>query len=85
MEITQASEISQMLSAILSEIKKQSRHDDDLWSTEEIADFLKLSRKSVQNHIVKTQTFPDSVPLPTGGLRWISKEVREWAKKRKSR
>lgn len=56
---------------------------DDLWAAEEIALYLKLSKKSVQNHITSHDTFPEPVELITGGKRWVAKEVRAWVMKRR--
>ncbi len=83
MEVVQTQEISQGLAAILAELKKQRHADDDLWSTEEIADFLKLSKQSVQAHILGKGGFPEAIILPSNGRRWIAKEVKSWAVKRR--
>lgn len=83
MEVVQTQEISQGLAAILDELRRQRSLTDDVWTADEIADYMKLSKKSVQNTVLGDKTFPVSVPLPTGGRRWLSKEVREWFKKRR--
>lgn len=79
----QPHEISQGLSAILTELKKQKSMTDDLWAADEIADYMKLSKKSVQNKVLDEPTFPKSIPLPTGGRRWLAKEIRKWVEKRR--
>lgn len=65
---------------IRSFLRQQS---DELWRAEEIAGYLKLGKKSVQNRILSLPTFPPPVFLPTGEKtkRWVSKEVRAWALK----
>lgn len=70
-----------LLSEILGELRRQ-HNADDMWTADEIADFLKLSKKTVQNRILDDKTFPRSRTLPTGGRRWVAKEVIEWVKKR---
>lgn len=84
MELAHTQEISQGITAILTELRKQRSLSDDLWAAEEIADYMKLSKKSVQNRVLDDPTFPRSVALPTGGRRWWAKEIREWMKKRRS-
>lgn len=80
----QSHEIMQSLNAIQAELRKQRNQNDDLWAADEIADYMKLSKKSVQNGILNEQTFPKSIPLPTGGRRWLAKEIRKWVEKRRS-
>lgn len=73
-------EIEQQLLTTLQALQRQSI-PDDLWSVEKIAMYLDLSKKSVTNHILKSEAFPAPVILPTGGKRWVAKEVRAWALK----
>lgn len=69
---------TQILNAILGELRRQ-RVADDLWSADDIADYLGLAKNTVQGRTVKTNGFPRPVMLPTGGKRWVAKEVRAWA------
>jgi predicted DNA-binding transcriptional regulator AlpA len=66
------------LQAILIEMRKQ-RVADELWTAHEIADYLKLSVKSIGNRVLNHDTFPCAVILPTRSRRWLAKEVRAWA------
>lgn len=77
------SPVTAILLDILKELRQQRSQDDDMWTADEIADFLKLSKGSVQNKILGAQGFPSSVVLPTGGRRWIAKEIRAWAQRRR--
>lgn len=52
--------------------------DNDLWDAADIAQYMRLSKKSVQSHILGTKGFPNPVILATGGKRWMSKEVKAW-------
>lgn len=83
MELAQEQEISQGLLAILSELKKKRSMDGELWCADEIADFLKLSKQGVQSHILGKDGFPEPIILPSNGRRWVAKEVRAWAMKRR--
>lgn len=83
METLQENAILQGISAILDELHKRRAMDNDLWSLDEVADYMKLSKKSLHNSkIVEEKTFPRNVILPTGGRRWMAKEVKEWVKRR---
>lgn len=75
--------IQAILAEINQKLERLGRADDDLWDADNIADYMKLSKKSVFNNIVNDMTFPKSVPLVTGGRRWIAKEVKAWTLKRR--
>lgn len=53
--------------------------EDSLWRPDEIALYMNISKKSVQSHVVTKPGFPRPVILPTGGRRWVAKEVKAWA------
>ncbi len=53
--------------------------EDRLWDASDIADFLKLSKKTVQNHYI---TQPDFPPPCDRIKRWIPREVKAWATRR---
>lgn len=76
-------ETTALLTGILEELRRQRVQDDDLWEAEQIADYMKLSKKSVQNGVLSASGFPSSVVLPTGGRRWVAKEVKAWALRRR--
>jgi len=61
-----------------------SADPDALWDTRDIARFMRLSQKSVTNHVTKSQGFPRPVALPSGGSRWLAADVKAWAKRRKA-
>lgn len=67
-----------LLTSILEELRRQRAQDDDIWRADEIADYMKLSKKTVQCDVLNTPGFPSSVPLPTGGRRWVAKEIKAW-------
>lgn len=65
-----------LLSSLHEIMRKQA---DDLWGAEEIAAYIKLSKKSVRNRFLHKPGFPAPVELPGGCQRWVAKEVRAWA------
>lgn len=65
------------LTAILGELRRQ-RVPDDAWTAEDIADYVKLEKSTVQGQLIKAPGFPTPRRLPTGGKRWDSREVRTW-------
>lgn len=57
---------------------------DDLWRADEIANYLKVSKKTVQNRVLTSDSFPSPRLLEFAGQkkpvkRWIPKEVIAWA------
>lgn len=58
---------------------------NELWDADEIAAFLKLKKRSVQQSIInrnRNPSFPAPVILPTGGRRWTRQSVIDWSKTR---
>ncbi len=57
--------------------------NDELWRADEIADYLKVSKKTVQNRVLKSATFPPAILLDFGNKnpvkRWVPKQVITWA------
>lgn len=56
--------------------------DDGLWDARDIASYMRLSQKSVQNHYLSKPGFPKPVILATGGRRWVANEVKAWITRR---
>lgn len=82
--MTETQQISQGFASIMEELKKQRiMSSDEPWSADEIAAYLKLGKRTVQNKIITDKTFPTGIPLPSGGRRWLAKEVRSWYEKRR--
>jgi len=55
-----------------------------LWSVKEIATFLKLSERHVQDRVVKSPNFPKGFLIPGAGkiksrVRWKKDDVIDWA------
>jgi len=69
--------------ALLLEIKdtltRLARRDDGLWDAQDIADYLRMSKSTVQGSVITKKTFPRAIQLETGGRRWKTGEVKAWA------
>ncbi len=55
----------------------------DIWGPEEIAAYLKISRRTASEKVTKLPGFPQSIYLPSAGRgrghpRWKAVEVIEW-------
>lgn len=58
----------------------------ELWTIEEIASFLKKSKRSVYSRVITVPDFPKAIRLPSEkGKRahplWFAKEVIDWVMK----
>lgn len=71
------------LADVWSELQRLRRQTDDLWSADEIADYVRRDRKTVLNHYVKRPDFPAPCQLSGRNRLWASKEVRAWALKQR--
>lgn len=81
--------VAPLLQQMLEELRKLRMGDDDLWTAEEIAAYMKYQKKTVQNVIIKKPGFPSPYIIPSsensGGKRWKSGEVKQWAMKHRTR
>lgn len=50
----------------------------ELWSTAEIAEYLRMSRKSVQNRLIHQRGFPRPVRGSRRTMLWVKREVLEY-------
>ncbi len=57
--------------------------DDALWNYDDIAEYTHLGRQTVQKKIVTETGFPRAIRLPSGGRRWIAKEVKDYLKRQR--
>lgn len=58
----------------------------ELWTVEEIASFLKKSKRSVYARVITVPDFPRAIRLPSDKGKkahplWLSKEVIDWVLK----
>lgn len=81
--IAMPEDIKAMLAEKIRKEKEIISLDTELWEIGQIATFLGLTKGTVSSSIVSDDTFPEPIILPTNGKRWIAKEVRGWALKRR--
>lgn len=77
-EIDLAGAVSKLLERL-----ERNPSEDVMWDAEDIGNYLRLSTKSVQNHVITAPGFPNAVVLVTGGRRWYPKEVKAWVARRR--
>ncbi len=76
--------MEKLLLEILNELRPQRAEDNELWNADDIAQYLRLSRSSIQSWVICRKDFPRprAVRIPTesglGGRRWYAKEVEYW-------
>lgn len=74
--------MEKLLLEILNELRSQRAEEADLWNADDIAQYLRLSRSSIQSRVICRKDFPRAVRIPTeaglGGRRWYAKEVKYW-------
>jgi hypothetical protein len=63
--------------------------DDELWTTDDIAQYLKLAQYTVERRVVVQPGFPASFqPCATGSKavkRWFAGEVIKWARQNRAK
>ncbi|NDF11525.1 MAG: hypothetical protein EB060_01745 [Proteobacteria bacterium] len=72
-----------MLEKIVHYLRVIHSSSKELWTAQDIADYVSLKKKTVQNSIITKPTFPAPVLLATGGKRWKAKEVKAWQEKQR--
>lgn len=74
--------IVSLLNQLLQQVNESNLMTRDLWSDDDIAQYLQCSKKTVQNTKSKDATFPG--PATREGLRSLYKreEVIQWATRR---
>lgn len=78
------------LQDLVAQLKRpQVPAEDQLWTAEDIADYLKLSTDSTERRVVTRPDFPAPLqPCDTGpraAKRWFAVDVRAWARKNASK
>ncbi|TCP73545.1 hypothetical protein EC849_11680 [Pseudomonas putida] len=78
------------LNELISQLKRpQVAIQDQLWTTQDIADYLKLAQYTVERRVVVQETFPESMqPCATGeraSKRWFAGEVISWSRQNRAR
>jgi len=56
-----------------------------IWSPDDVAEYLRVAKRTVVAHYSKQPDFPEAIQLPSKGkngqLRWRAAEVMKWAEK----
>lgn len=77
--------MEKLLLEILNEIKAQRAEQNEIWNSDDIAHYMRLSRSSIQSRVICRNDFPRAVRIPTdngmGGRRWYAREVKEWVRR----
>ena len=78
------------LQDLVAQLKRpQVPAEDQLWSSEEIADYLRLATDTTERRVVTRPDFPPPLqPCDTGpraAKRWFAIDVRAWARKNASK
>ncbi len=73
---TSEAELASAISDLIAHLPRSL--DNDLWDADDIAQHMRLSKRSVQSHVLTAQGFPNPCIIPTGGKRWVAKEVKAW-------
>jgi predicted DNA-binding transcriptional regulator AlpA len=74
---------TELLSDILSELKKANRHAR-LWDAGDVADYFGLSRSSAYSRIVCRPDFPRAIQIEGVGRRWKPAEVQAYADRKRA-
>lgn len=92
--INQLPEDQASLLAALQELVAQLKRpqvpaEDQLWTTEDIAEYLKLAVDTTERRVVTRPDFPAPLqPCDTGpraAKRWFAIDVRSWARRNRAR
>lgn len=78
-----ATEFLARMERLVSAIEKPKRLDETLWSTDQIAQWLGLSKPTVELRVVTRKDFPAALrPVETkqAQRRWFASDVLEWAR-----
>ena len=85
----QATLIATLQELLLQLKRPQIPPEDELWSAEDIAFYIKLAVDTTERRVVTRPDFPTALqPCQTGkraAKRWLAVAVRDWARKNASK
>lgn len=63
------------------ESRRRPRGDvpNDLWTVDDVADYFKVTPRTIRGWREQDVTFPLPLDLPGRSLRWYRKDIVEWA------
>lgn len=89
---TESEDLLNTLRALVAELRgSKVTIDDELWTFDDIAHYLKLSQYTVERRVVVQPGFPDALqPCATGKgskavKRWFAGEVIKWARQNRAK
>jgi len=82
-------ELAATLAELVAHLKRQQAPvQDELWTSEDVAAWLKLSLVTVERRVVTRPDFPAALqPCQTGkraARRWFAADVKRWARQHRS-
>lgn len=82
--------IDRLAAAVATHIKPVAKIEDDLWSIENIAAYLKRDASTVRERIACLPTFPKAIRIPAAGVKrsqplYKESEVRFWVERHQER
>lgn len=73
--------IHEQLDAVIAQLKKLNTRDDDMWTKEDIGNWLTMKPSSI-NKLIKHKDFPKAIKAPTSDNgshpRWVAGEVKRF-------
>lgn len=64
---------------------KNSPFNDNLWDLDDAARYLKVAKKTVQNHLAPKPDFPAPLRFLGRSPRWNPNDIKRWAEKSRGR
>ncbi|AXE91678.1 hypothetical protein CUJ90_04275 [Paraburkholderia terricola] len=86
MDMTELKELLPALTRLVAALEKPRKLEETLWSTEQIGEWLGLSKQTVELRVVTRQGFPAAlrpVDSKQAQRRWFASDVLEWARMNK--
>lgn len=84
--MTDLQQLAEQIADAIKEGIEQVPMDYRLWTTRQIANYMRRSMRQVEDRIVQLPGFPQAIRLPTengskGRPLWKAREVIDWAEK----
>lgn len=86
MESANLQDLLPVLTRLVHALEKPKKPEETLWSVDQIAQWLGLSKQSVELRVVTRPDFPAGLrPVDTrqAQRRWFASDVMEWARRSK--
>ncbi|RQZ27335.1 DNA-binding protein [Burkholderia sp. Bp9017] len=84
MDMSELQQLLPELRRLVAALEQPKRLDETLWSTEQIAQWLGLSKATVELRVVTRKDFPAGmrpVESQQAQRRWFASDVLEWARR----